>query len=268
MKTPRLINNVPGTIRYRGRVYHRVAAVARTLIATDPPNSTQPTLPVVWNVSTGTCSISSSPTASWDTHTHAYYDEGGTTWLYGPNSRNGVNQGPTAEFFRRVKSGEIRAKLTIEGVELQQKLGSNKDLIAKVIVEFKSKRRRMGCVSATAWFCKRVPGFRPLRLTRKLKNGDVYQHVVATDGKQIVDLAAYADKPRDEQKLGGWFGCGESKLKLPPAVQQLLTLIEREIDQLKHYILARQPTEFQSATRTIKSRLDKLQANAWDLMTS
>ena len=235
----RKINNVPGTISYRGCVYHRVAAVARTLIATDP----------------------------WDTRTHAYYDEGGTTWLYGPKSRNGVNKGSTAEFLRRVKSGDIRAKLTTEGVALQQKLGSNNDhLIAQVIAEFKSKRRRMGCVSATAWFCKRVPGFRPLRLTRKLKNGEIYQHVVATDGKQIVDLAAYADKPRDEQKHGGWFGRSESEL--PPAVQQLLTLIEREIDQLKHYILARQPTEFQSATRTIKSRLDKLQRNAWDLMTS
>jgi hypothetical protein len=61
--------------------------------------------------------------------------------------------------------------------------------------EWNRCKRRMGCVSATDWFCKRVPGFHPLRLTRKLPNGEIYQHVVATDGKRTFDLAKYADRP-------------------------------------------------------------------------
>lgn len=51
------------------------------------------------------------------------------------------------------------------------------------LTEWVSKKRRMGCVSAAEWLCKRVPRFKPLRLYR-----DDYEHVVATDGKTIVDL--------------------------------------------------------------------------------
>lgn len=65
----------------------------------------------------------------------------------------------------------------------------------QALAEWKSKRRRMGCVSATDFLCKRVPGFRPIRLTRYLESGELYEHVVATDGLIIIDLAPYADRP-------------------------------------------------------------------------
>jgi len=69
--------------------------------------------------------------------------------------------------------------------------------IDKAIKEWKSKKRRMGCVSATNWFTKRVPGFYPLRLHRYTETGDYFGHVVATDGSIIIDLSPYNDKPRD-----------------------------------------------------------------------
>ena len=56
----------------------------------------------------------------------------------------------------------------------------------------------MGCVSATNFFCKRVKGFKPKRIRRYTNSGEIFEHVVATDGMIIVDLAPYADKPRDE----------------------------------------------------------------------
>ncbi len=67
--------------------------------------------------------------------------------------------------------------------------------IDRALEWWKSKQRRMGCVSATDWFCKRVNGFEPLRLTRFTSTGEIYEHVVATDGAIIVDLAPYADFP-------------------------------------------------------------------------
>ena len=67
--------------------------------------------------------------------------------------------------------------------------------------EFNSKRRRMGCVSATDWFCKRVDGFYPLRKTYVSKvgayKGEIYDHVVATNGEIEIDVAPYANKPRE-----------------------------------------------------------------------
>ena len=69
--------------------------------------------------------------------------------------------------------------------------------LAQVFQKWNSKARRMGCVAATDWFCKRVRGFYPERLTRYTKDGEVFQHVVATDGKIRIDLAPYADAPRD-----------------------------------------------------------------------
>lgn len=69
--------------------------------------------------------------------------------------------------------------------------------IEEAITEWESKNRRMGCVAATNWFCKNVKSFTPLRTTRYTKNGEIFQHVVATDGKIIIDLAPYSDKPRD-----------------------------------------------------------------------
>ena len=57
------------------------------------------------------------------------------------------------------------------------------------------KTCRMGCVAATNWFCSKVPGFYPKRLTRYTENGEVYEHVVATNGIVVIDLAPYADAP-------------------------------------------------------------------------
>jgi len=70
----------------------------------------------------------------------------------------------------------------------------------QILKEWQSKKRRMGCVSATNWFCRRIPKFHPLRLRRYLPNGNdsnglLWEHVVATDGKVIIDLSPYADKP-------------------------------------------------------------------------
>ena len=41
----------------------------------------------------------------------------------------------------------------------------------KALNEWNSKKRRMGCVSATNWFCKRVDGFVPLRKTFVITSG-------------------------------------------------------------------------------------------------
>ena len=58
-----------------------------------------------------------------------------------------------------------------------------------------SKKRHMGCVKATQFLCQRVPGFSPKRINRWTASGDLFQHVVATNGTIDVDLAPYADKP-------------------------------------------------------------------------
>lgn len=67
--------------------------------------------------------------------------------------------------------------------------------IDSAIIEWKAKRRQMGCAAASKWFCCRVAGFVPKRLTRFAKSGEVYQHVVATDGRIVIDLAPYSDHP-------------------------------------------------------------------------
>jgi len=66
--------------------------------------------------------------------------------------------------------------------------------IDKAIKEWKSKERRMGCVAATYWFCKRVERFQPERMDRYTKDGDYFSHVIATDGKIRIDLTPYADR--------------------------------------------------------------------------
>jgi hypothetical protein len=68
--------------------------------------------------------------------------------------------------------------------------------IEEVIKEWKSKKRRMGCVKAADFFCSRVSTFFPLRLTRFNSNGELYQHVVATDGNIIIDIAPYTDRSK------------------------------------------------------------------------
>lgn len=67
----------------------------------------------------------------------------------------------------------------------------------EAITEWQSKPRRMGCVSATNWLCSKVAGFKPERLTRFTENGDLFQHVVATNGYIRIDLAPYADHPSE-----------------------------------------------------------------------
>lgn len=69
--------------------------------------------------------------------------------------------------------------------------------IDEAIHEWRAKKRRMGCVSAADWFCKRVEGFRPERLGRYTKDGHYFEHVVATDGIIRVDLSPYADGPNE-----------------------------------------------------------------------
>jgi len=69
--------------------------------------------------------------------------------------------------------------------------------IDEAMTEWEEKRRRMGCVSATAWFCQRVPSFRPIRKCRWTRSGEIYTHVVATDGKVVIDLAPDKDGPDD-----------------------------------------------------------------------
>jgi hypothetical protein len=87
--------------------------------------------------------------------------------------------------------------------------------IEAALEEWGSKKRRMGCVSATDWFVKRVPGFRPIRLTRYTEDGEIFQHVVATDGRIRIDLVPECDVP-DEGPI-------------PPAVEEGC-LFESSID--------------------------------------
>ncbi|KKL20436.1 hypothetical protein LCGC14_2455470 [marine sediment metagenome] len=67
--------------------------------------------------------------------------------------------------------------------------------IDEAVQEWKTKRRHMGCVAAAKWFCARVKGFWPERLSRYTAYGDYFEHVVATDGSIRIDLSPYADQP-------------------------------------------------------------------------
>lgn len=71
--------------------------------------------------------------------------------------------------------------------------------IDEAIQDWKSHNRRMGCVSASKWFCKRVEGFVPLQQDRYTTDGEFYSHTVAWDGRVIVDLSPYADRPSDHE---------------------------------------------------------------------
>lgn len=69
----------------------------------------------------------------------------------------------------------------------------------EAIAEWKSRRRRRpGCVTATNFLCRRVPGFSPLRFTRYTPEGDVTEHVVAYDGQIVVDLVPENDGWEDD----------------------------------------------------------------------
>lgn len=67
--------------------------------------------------------------------------------------------------------------------------------ISEAITEWKSKARRMGCVSASDWFCSKVDGFSPLRVPRYTEAGEYFSHVVATDGEIVIDLTPHLDYP-------------------------------------------------------------------------
>lgn len=67
--------------------------------------------------------------------------------------------------------------------------------IDEAVAEWQRKPRRTGCVRATQWLCKRIPGFKPIRLTRYTSEGEPFQHVVATNGSIRIDLAPYMDGP-------------------------------------------------------------------------
>jgi hypothetical protein len=69
--------------------------------------------------------------------------------------------------------------------------------IADALREWQSKKRHMGCVSATNWFCKRVAGFKPKRIEHHTVAAS-WDHVVATNGEIDIDLAPYANKPDSE----------------------------------------------------------------------
>jgi len=66
--------------------------------------------------------------------------------------------------------------------------------VAEARSEWASKQRRMGCVSATKWFCQRVADFSEMRITRTYK-GITWQHSVAFNGTNIVDLVPHLDAP-------------------------------------------------------------------------
>jgi len=69
--------------------------------------------------------------------------------------------------------------------------------IDEAVKEWKSKNRRMGCVSSTNWFCSRVKGFYPVRKTRFTSSGEVFEHVVATDGFVVIDFSPNHDNPTE-----------------------------------------------------------------------
>ena len=67
--------------------------------------------------------------------------------------------------------------------------------IDETIIEWQRKKRRMGCVSASQWFCKRVDGFWLEGLDRYTKDGEYYGHTVCTNGVVRIDLSPENDSP-------------------------------------------------------------------------
>jgi len=65
--------------------------------------------------------------------------------------------------------------------------------IDAVLAEWRSKKRRMGCVSASEWWIKRLPGFRVVRKRFYYPNGEFWEHVVITDGVIEIDPSPYAN---------------------------------------------------------------------------
>ena len=93
-------------------------------------------------------------------------------------------------------TSKLKDKDKIEYYKRQQKE------VESALREFDSKRRTMGCVSATEWFIKRVTGFKDKRKTIKIPRGkyrgEYYQHVVATNGKFEIDVAPYSNTWKED----------------------------------------------------------------------
>jgi len=69
--------------------------------------------------------------------------------------------------------------------------------IEDALKEWQSKKRRMGCVSAARWFCKRVKGFVPIRKRFYYQNGNdknglFWEHIIAYNGLIEIDISPYA----------------------------------------------------------------------------
>jgi len=76
--------------------------------------------------------------------------------------------------------------------------------VDELLLEWKSKTRRMGCVAAAEWFCRRNGNFRPLRKRYYMQggtdnNGLFWEHVVITDGFIEIDTNIYNNKPKDRK---------------------------------------------------------------------
>ena len=69
--------------------------------------------------------------------------------------------------------------------------------IDECVLLWMSKKRRMGCVSATDFFCNRVSGFYPKRVDYYTENNEEYSHVIATNGVVDIDLSPYNNKPSE-----------------------------------------------------------------------
>lgn len=76
--------------------------------------------------------------------------------------------------------------------------------IDTILREWRAKKRRMGCVAAASWFCRRARTFKPERLIRYTENGELFYHVVVSDGNIRIDLAPYADGPKIERTYATW----------------------------------------------------------------
>jgi ribosomal protein S18 acetylase RimI-like enzyme len=62
--------------------------------------------------------------------------------------------------------------------------------------EWNSKRRNSGCVSATDFVCRRMPAYRPHRITSYTEENEPYQHVVARNEEgHIIDLVPHLNSP-------------------------------------------------------------------------
>jgi len=95
----------------------------------------------------------------------------------------------------------IENEIKISPQSAYQKLDTaTKKEIKNAIDLWNTRKRRMGCVAGTNWFCRHVKGFKPIRLTRYTKDGEPFEHVVATNGDVQIDFTPYADHPRIDKE--------------------------------------------------------------------